>query len=511
MKSRTLTYLAALSLFAGLAYPVLLDAQDSTASVNGRSAVHYRLIDIATLGGANSYGSVSGEGNRILNESGIVSSMADTADADPYPPNCFNFPGCLLAHAFRWQDGIITDLGALPPGVNNSAAGSINSRGWSAGISQNGEIDPLSGSPELRAVLWADGQIIDLGTLGGNESLAEYLNDAGQVIGAAANTTPDPFSFFGFGTQTRAFLWEKGVMRDLGTLGGADAIGSFGGCVNARRGLVAGSSYINSTPNASTNIPTTDPFLWDSGRMTDLGTLGGVYGIAQCANNRGQVIGQSSLAEFPGACLTGEPGCHAFLWERGILTDLGTLGGTFSVPLWLNNAGETVGGATTAGDQAFHATLWTQGQIKDLGTLPGDCVSRANVINSRDQIIGGSFNCDTNISSAVLWDHGLIVDLNTLIPANPNVQLVSGTDINDRGEILVSGVLPNGDAHDFLLVPCQASQPDCVIQASTAPHKATLNGSFSNQGHVTPSQVLAAWRARWAQRYQTQSLRAPAE
>ena len=232
--------------------------------------------------------------------------------------------------------------------------------------------------------------------------------------------------------------------------------------------------------------------------MTDLGTLGGVYGIAQCANNRGQVIGQSSLAEFPGACLTGEPGCHAFLWERGILTDLGTLGGTFSVPLWLNNAGETVGGATTAGDQAFHATLWTQGQIKDLGTLPGDCVSRANVINSRDQIIGGSFNCDTNISSAVLWDHGLIVDLNTLIPANPNVQLVSGTDINDRGEIAGLGFLPNGEMRTFLLIPCDENHPDIegcdysLVDAAPAVQRPAA----ANQSHQVSKELLRKLSAR---------------
>jgi hypothetical protein len=40
MKSKTLTYLAALSLFAGLANPVLLEAQNSTASVNSQSATH---------------------------------------------------------------------------------------------------------------------------------------------------------------------------------------------------------------------------------------------------------------------------------------------------------------------------------------------------------------------------------------------------------------------------------------------------------------------------------------
>jgi len=40
--------------------------------------------------------------------------------------------------------------------------------------------------------------------------------------------------------------------------------------------------------------------------MRDLGTLGGTFGFAQCANNLGQVIGQSNLA--------GDMAQHAFFW-----------------------------------------------------------------------------------------------------------------------------------------------------------------------------------------------------
>jgi probable HAF family extracellular repeat protein len=244
-----------------------------------------------------------------------------------------------------------------------------------------------------------------------------------------------------------------------------------------------------------------DPFLWENGKMTDLGTLGGVFGTALCANNRAQVIGQSSLAESPGACNIGTgsivSGCHAFLWEKGTLQDLGTLGGTSSIALWLNNAGEVVGAATAAGDQVFHATLWRRGLITDLGTLPGDCFSRANVINSKDQIIGWSFNCDTNTFKAVLWDKGSIFDLNALIPANANLQLVSGTDINNRGEILAAGMFANGDVHDVLLIPCQVNQGDAVdcndpsegttVARQERPFPITI-GASSNQAPLSPSE-----------------------
>jgi probable HAF family extracellular repeat protein len=189
--------------------------------------------------------------------------------------------------------GVLTDLGALP-GVNSSSPNWINERGWIVGNSENGEIDPLIGGTQGHAVLWKEGQIIDLGTLGGYQSLGSAVNNRGQVAGGALNAIPDPPSFgilgFPLGTQFRAFLWEEGVMRDLGTLGGPD---SFALALN-ECGQVAGNSYTNSTPNATTGVPTIHPFLWEQGRMLDLGSLGGTLAFASGLNNRGQVAGVST-------------------------------------------------------------------------------------------------------------------------------------------------------------------------------------------------------------------------
>ncbi len=287
MKSRTLILAIAMTLFAALTLPVQLAAQHT----------RYKLIDLGTLGGPVSYESVNGEGNQILNDSGVIASSADTSIPDPNAPDfCFNFhpDGCFVTHAIRWKHGILTDLGALP-GVNSSAAGAINARGWSTGQSQNGLFDPVLGFPEIRAVLWKSHEIVDLGTLGGNNGLGIYINDEGQVVGISDNGVPDPFSLFGIGVQMRTFLWEDGVIQDIGTLGGPDALPG-AGCNNQRKGLIVGTSYTGFTPNDTTGMPTLDPFLWRNGTMIDLGTLGGTFGFAQCANNRGQVIGQSNLA-----------------------------------------------------------------------------------------------------------------------------------------------------------------------------------------------------------------------
>jgi hypothetical protein len=226
MKSRFAMLLVAMTLFATLAAPVQLAAQEQQQQKKEHH--HYRLIDLGTLGGPQSV--VFGGLTQLLNNRRTVAGCADTSTPNPNYPN-FSFyfdgfspslPDPLIFHAFRWQEGAVADLGALP-GVNNSCPIWMTENGMVAGLSENGTIDPVTGLPEVRATLWKDEEVIDLGTFGGSESLALAINNRGQVVGATANTIPDPFSLFGFPTETRAFLWQDGAMQDLGTLGGPDA------------------------------------------------------------------------------------------------------------------------------------------------------------------------------------------------------------------------------------------------------------------------------------------------
>jgi hypothetical protein len=65
-----------------------------------------------------------------------------------------------------WQEGNVTDLGALPGGAI-AAWQNPSMRSEIAGLSENGLIDPAVGVTQIRAVLWKDSQIRDLGTLWG--------------------------------------------------------------------------------------------------------------------------------------------------------------------------------------------------------------------------------------------------------------------------------------------------------------------------------------------------------
>jgi probable HAF family extracellular repeat protein len=421
----------------------------------------YRLINLGTLGGPNS----SHEAAVVsLNNRGDAFAVASTDTLDPYP---FTLQDEFIWHGILSNtNGIVTDLGALP-GINQSIPLWITENGLIAGLSGNGLIDDLTGFPQMRPVLWDHaGNIHDLGTFGGNTGLSNSMNSRGQVVGSAANSiaeNPDIASFMNYGIpaaqQVRAFLWHAGAMRDLGTLGGNDA---FAAVINDG-GRVVGLSCTDTVINDTTGLPTVHPFVWNNGTMRDLGSLGGTLSVpgslsfgpgGQLLNDSGDVAGTSTLS--------GDEDWHAFVWlnASGRMIDLGTLGGNLSEALAINNRGQVVGRArTTNMPNSHHPFLWERGQMTDLGVAAPCQRGTAESINSADQIVGGFGSCtadpdDRYYFRAFYWQKGMpIVELNTLITPPSEINVDDASCINDRGEIVGIGVLPDGSTRAVLLVP----------------------------------------------------------
>jgi putative Ig domain-containing protein len=148
-------------------------AGETGASVSGStfSDVHgpekhhtrYKVIDTGSFGGPNSHVSL---GAHVLNNSGTFTGYADTAQPDPYAPDACWDGDCLVAHVFQWKNGELSDLGVLDAGPN-SESNWMSENGLIVGDSQNGLLDPLVGFWQIRAVVWKNGQAIDVGTLGG--------------------------------------------------------------------------------------------------------------------------------------------------------------------------------------------------------------------------------------------------------------------------------------------------------------------------------------------------------
>jgi probable HAF family extracellular repeat protein len=193
-------------------------------------------------------------------------------------------------------------------------------------------------------------------------------------------------------------------------------------------------------------------FIWENGKMTDLGNLGGTFALPLRINNQGQVIGYMTTR--------GDTSVHPFFWEQGMLRDLGTFGGSEGHANAINDAGEVVGGADSG--NGFRAFLWRNGDMKNLGTMGPD--SQAWGINSKTQVVGTTGNGDSDLR-AFLWENGgPMLDLNKLVPAG-SPRLAVALAINDRGEIFCDGP---GEKGVYLLVPA----PQVAIRlSSTAPEQ----------------------------------------
>ena len=270
-----------------------------------------------------------------------------------------------------------------------------------------------------RAFLYRDGVMTDLGTLGGTESHARDINDAGVVVGQARNAAG----------QWRAFRWTtSGGMVDLGTLGGA----SSAAYAISESGLIVGNAEGDAGDHA---------FLYEDSLMQDVGTLeffqSGAYGV----NDAGQVAG---------TYLAYGSDQQAFLYDNGFV-DLGSPMLTGSRIVGINATGAMVGYSWGGG--IFNAFLYTCDEAVNLGTVGQFTKTYAWAINDAGQIAGSVTTADSSLSHAALFAGGELRDLNDLLAPGHNWEyLTASFAINNVGQIAGYGRI-NGQYRAFLLTP----------------------------------------------------------
>jgi probable HAF family extracellular repeat protein len=173
--------------------------------------------------------------------------------------------------ALAWSGGTVRSLPPLVSG-KSAAAEAVNDAGWIVGHARAADDEP-------HAVLWRDGRVEDLGTMGAASIVPNDLNERGQVVGSAQMRMG----------RLLAFPWENGTMTDLTSAGGmakARAINDSGDVVG----------------NASMGSDMARPVLWAGGRMVYLDEMlpadAGLRLIdTRDINNRGWILGIARLPD----------------------------------------------------------------------------------------------------------------------------------------------------------------------------------------------------------------------
>lgn len=337
----------------------------------------------------------------------------------------------------------VTDLGALP-GDLISFAFDINDLGQVVGYSNPGKrkskYDPAD--PD-HAFLWQNGNMTQLQTPNGSSSSsATGINNSGLVVGSSYDNNAT-ISRGVVREQQRAALWNKGTATNLAAPNGNSSLYYTAASINSKQQVV-GSTLGSSSPESAS--PLYHAILWQNAQTSDLGTLGGTYSAANSINNAGQVVGYAT---------TSNNVYRAFLWQQNRMIDLGTLDGkpnSTSSAYRINNYGLIVGYSTTTSNYS-HAVLWHRNKMTDLGTLTDRNYSTAYGINNLGQVVGMSYGNNLGIiQHAFLWKNKQMYDLNSLLAPNSGWELTSAQSINNKGQIVGTGV-HNGQTHAFLLTP----------------------------------------------------------
>lgn len=301
-------------------------------------------------------------------------------------------------------------------------------------------------------------KVIDIGTLGGPTNGITFdsriLNRRGIAIGGADTAVFDPIcGCYNF----HAFKWQDDVLTDLGTLPGGDSF-SFGIAINSR-GSVAGISN-NGLVDPITGVPVFVAVTWNDGKVTNLGTLGGSFSLPNDINSRGQSAGGAENnnpdPDNLGGSLIGLPSptqYRAVLWQGGKIRDLGTLGdGPDSFALFVNEGGQVDGMSYTS---SVPDPVTGVPPIHAFFWKPGQ-MTDVGTLGGAFSGVTGLNNTGQVIGNSTLAGEITIHPFSWLAGALTDIGTLGGdngsaTWLNDAGQVVGGADLPGSQTHHAYL------------------------------------------------------------
>lgn len=222
---------------AGVAVALLIAGSAATVSARAQTASpSYTVAAIPALAG-DDYSA-----GWKINTAGHVAGESGSADGS-------------VQHPVVFQSGASTQLGEAG---GAGTAVDVDDQGRVAGSFQ-----PQPDALTRHAALWENGKVKDLGTLGGEGSIASAINESGQIVGAS---TREPGQSY-FAAGTRGFVYRDGKLSALRPLDGSDV------CIAAAisdTGVIVGSC---AAPGTSDLFASPVAVIWIDGQAVDLTTL----------------------------------------------------------------------------------------------------------------------------------------------------------------------------------------------------------------------------------------------
>jgi probable HAF family extracellular repeat protein len=316
------------------------------------------------------------------------------------------------------------DVTLIGAATDSAGAVDLNDQGQVVGTFR-------TGAGERHAFLWEKGVLKDLGGMGGRSG-ARGINNLGVVVGSAQSPEDS--------AKTLAVRWVNGIPEVLA--GTTAARGIYAGAINDR-----GQIAIRCGSGCSVTSSVESPAVrWENGQMQELGTVAGSFGPhvssiwnVSSINSHGDVTG--SMGDDWKAAVLWQDTAPMVLWGNRYSADAEAT----------NDRGEVVGYALLGFTWVTGAYLWQNGHERVLPGLPGSDsageITKALDLNEKTEIVGFSGH------RGVIWRGDTVQDLSLLLSDRDWV-IEEAHKINESGQILAGARnLPSGAAGSVLLTP----------------------------------------------------------